>query len=526
MTAINAELVGAYLDDFQALHDALIARMNGTASRETLAALAHRDLAGPIVSALAYADVTARGRVRCGELRKLPAVSMRLRRRDGQRLRVARARAEADYRGCCLASVERPASAWIPLELRVLRAAATDTYAALLEAELAHRGHGPDALTIRGDAAAEWARQRGLLPAELPDPVRGLLDCSVEDFLRVLSSDAEEAENEYLPHDAVVERWHRHAPTALAWGRYAVAYAERAILTAPLRSRESQFHRLEDAYQDLAVLTARAREAKHLAGTLRRRVRRLAAEAGQARLVRECHEGALRQLVEARPDLHGLAVASAALHQPKCPDRERGCPHCHSILSELLTSCAHPENGVEVRAPHDVSRDNERYAILDDLPPGAIVAVADAALGDESALCGYAWAAEDGSAAWGHSFASGSGEAESIGICAAALALLDRHPSGCVVVLCDSREAVSAIGNALATGESDTIHKTMVFPEGHELAAQLLAYRSRVQVRWLKGHIGHDLNEKADALARVALSQANGRLAPAAAQRQAARVCA
>ncbi|MFC5959417.1 hypothetical protein ACFP51_34915 [Streptomyces pratens] len=52
------------------------------------------------------------------------------------------------------------------------------------------------------------------------------------------------------------------------------------------------------------------------------------------------------------------------------------------------------------------------YALLADLPDTAVVAVADAAVGDESARCGYGWAAEEGTTGHGDSLASGSGEAE------------------------------------------------------------------------------------------------------------------
>ncbi|MGI5339802.1 hypothetical protein ACQEVS_21620 [Streptomyces sp. CA-181903] len=42
-------------------------------------------------------------------------------------------------------------------------------------------------------------------------------------------------------------------------------------------------------------------------------------------------------------------------------------------------------------------------------------------------------------------------------------------------------------------------------------------------MRWLKGHIGHDLNEAADALAGLALRQAGGRIAERTAHRARAR---
>ncbi len=52
---------------------------------------------------------------------------------------------------------------------------------------------------------------------------------------------------------------------------------------------------------------------------------------------------------------------------------------------------------------------------------------------------------------------------------------------------------------------------------------RLLCHRDRVRFRWLKGHIGHDLNETADAFARLALRRATGRIPPAAVRREEAR---
>jgi ribonuclease HI len=54
--------------------------------------------------------------------------------------------------------------------------------------------------------------------------------------------------------------------------------------------------------------------------------------------------------------------------------------------------------------------------------------------------------------------------------------------------------------------------------------ARLVRHRHRVQVRWLKGHVGHDLNETADAFARLALRRATGRILPSAARKEEARI--
>ncbi|WP_351235827.1 RNase H family protein [Streptomyces sp. NPDC002133] len=108
--------------------------------------------------------------------------------------------------------------------------------------------------------------------------------------------------------------------------------------------------------------------------------------------------------------------------------------------------------------------------------------------------------------------ASSSGEAEVVGICNAALALLDRSRDCPVVILCDSSEAVATINGALETANPAVAHRTVVFPEGRQLLADLMPHRDRVEVRWLKGHIDHDLNETADALATLALRRATGRI--------------
>ncbi|MEU0741354.1 RNase H family protein [Streptomyces sp. NPDC006134] len=171
-----------------------------------------------------------------------------------------------------------------------------------------------------------------------------------------------------------------------------------------------------------------------------------------------------------------------------------------------------------------VPADGDRYAVLADLPDTAVVAVADAAVGDESALCGYGWAAEDGTTGYGDSLASSSGEAEVIGVCVAALSLLEQYEDAPVVLLCDSIEAVDAVNTALRSADPATVHRTLLFPESRQLMDRLLRHRHRVQVRWLKGHIGHDLNETADAFARLALRRATGRIPASAARKEEARI--
>jgi ribonuclease HI len=93
-----------------------------------------------------------------------------------------------------------------------------------------------------------------------------------------------------------------------------------------------------------------------------------------------------------------------------------------------------------------------------------------------------------------------------------------------VVLLCDSTEAVDAVGTALRTADPAAAHRTLLFPESRQLMDRLVRHRHRVQVRWLKGHVGHDLNETADAFARLALRRVSGRIAPAAARKEEARI--
>ncbi|MFC8424147.1 hypothetical protein ACFUN7_25270 [Streptomyces sp. NPDC057236] len=69
--------------------------------------------------------------------------------------------------------------------------------------------------------------------------MRELLDHSDDAFVQALLRVVREEENLHLPHDAVVGRWSRHARSALAWGCYAIARAERDALARPLSARRT-----------------------------------------------------------------------------------------------------------------------------------------------------------------------------------------------------------------------------------------------------------------------------------------------
>lgn len=117
-------------------------------------------------------------------------------------------------------------------------------------------------------------------------------------------------------------------------------------------------------------------------------------------------------------------------------------------------------------------------------------------------------------------------EAEVIGICDAALSLLEHDEDAPVVLLCDSAQAVGVVDAALRSVDPAAAHRTLLFPESRQVMDRLLRHRHRhrVQVRWLKGHIGHDLNEAADAFARLALRRVSGRIPSSAARKEEARI--
>ncbi|MET8631641.1 hypothetical protein [Streptomyces sp. NPDC004680] len=519
------ELVSRLAEDFIALQDAALARMNGTAAPETEAALDHPALAGPVAIALAHAEVLARGAVRRAELSVMPAQRLQPLREYARRVRRARSQAEAVCKEQRARRVPQGHTAVTgPLDLRAARAAHSQAYLRALEEELAHRGLSPDALSVPNYDRARWARERQLMQAEIPPPVRELLDCGDDAFVQALLHDAREAENPHLGHDAVVERWSRQARTALAWGRYAIAQAERAALARPLTARSVQLDVLEDAYQDTAILTARAVEARHRTADLHDRIREFTARGAFADLLAQCHAGAIARFAAVHPHLWDRARLLAAEHKAACPERAAGCPRCHLALAETLAAEVPASAPLNVDdAPGEIVEPDaasDRYAILDDLLPHAVVAVADAAIGDESAQCGYGWVAENGMTGHGASMAHSSGEAEVIGICNAALGLLHHSPDSPIVILCDSSEAVTTVNRALETADPAAAHRTVVFPEGKQLLTNLMPHRDRVGVRWLKGHIGHDLNETADALAAVALRHATGRIPAAVARKE------
>ncbi|MET9775956.1 RNase H family protein [Streptomyces sp. NPDC006367] len=411
------------------------------------------------------------------------------------------------------------------------RTASPAAFAEALRQELRDRGLPDGTPQAPESDLARWAWEQNTADGELPEPVRELRDYDDDTFVQALLRDAREEENPHLPHDRVCERWGRHARIALAWGRYAIGRAERDVLACPPSARHARLDALYDAYQDTAVLAARSREAQLRVTELHDRMRSCTATESFTALVAQCRAAALRRVADAEPEWWHRVRELTAQHRTHCPEQADGCPRCHHALAAALTDAApagpdeDPDGVTDGELPTTTLPDGEdRYAMLTDLPDTAVVAVADAALGDDSAVSGYGWAAEDGSTGYGDSLASSSGEAEVIGICAAALALLERHETAPVVVLCDSTEAVEAADTVLRSADPAAAPRTLLFPESHHLVSRLLHHRDRVQVRWLKGHIGHDLNETADAFARLALRRATGRIPPAAARKEEMRI--
>ncbi|WP_405551751.1 RNase H family protein [Streptomyces sp. NBC_01171] len=523
----HTELIRRFADDFTGLQEAVLARMNGICAPETAAALEHVSLAGPITVALAHADVLARGEVRRAELLAQLAERLRRLRAHARRVRRARSQAEAVYkeqRARRLAGRSQPVDM---LELRVARRASPAAFAEALRQELRDRGVPDGTPQAPESDLAQWAWDRRTAGDELPAAVRELRDCDDDAFVRALLRDAWEEENPYLAHEAMAERWSRHARAALAWGRYAIGQAEREVLACVPSARRTRLDALDAAYQDAAVLAARAREALLRTTELHERMRACVTTGPFADLVAQCRAAALARFADTEPELWHRVRELVARHQADCRERADGCPHCHRALAALLPdahSADTAENGDGEHQTDSVPADVDRYALLADLPDTAVVAVADAAVGDDSALCGYGWAAEDGTTGYGDSLASSSGEAEVLGICAAALSLLEHHEDAAVVLLCDSAQAVDVVDSALRSADPALAHRTLLFPESRHLMGRLLRHRHRVQVRWLKGHIGHDLNETADAFARLALRRATGRITPSAARKEEARI--
>ncbi|WP_081237928.1 RNase H family protein [Streptomyces viridosporus] len=521
----HTELVRRFADDFTALQEAVLARMNGICAPETAAALEHASLAGPITVALAHADVLARGAVRRAELSVQPPERLRRLRTHARRVRRARSQAETVYKEQRARRLTGRSRTVDTLELRVARTAFAAAFDEALRQELRDRGLPDGTPQAPESGLAQWAWDRKAAGGELPAPVRKLREYDA--FVQALLRDAREEENPYLPHDAVAERWSRHARAALAWGRYAIGRAERDALACSLSARRTRLDALDDAYQDTAVLAARSREALLRATDLHDRMRACVTTGPFAELIAQCRAAALARFADAEPEAwHGVRELTVR-HQADCPDQADGCPHCHRALATVLADALPAGTDEDVDGEHPtvaVPVDEDRYALLADLPDTAVVAVADAAVGDESALCGYGWAAEDGTTGHGDSLASSSGEAEVIGICAAALSLLECHEDAPVVLLCDSIEAVGVVDTALRSADPAAVHRTLLFPESRQLMDRLVRHRHRVQVRWLKGHAGHDLNETADAFARLALRRVTGRILPSTARKEEARI--
>ncbi|MEU3524594.1 RNase H family protein [Streptomyces sp. NPDC038707] len=527
-TAEHTELIRRFADDFTALQEAVLSQVHGVRTPETAAVLEHASLVGPVTVVLAHADVLARGAVRRAELSAQPPERLRRLRAHARRVRRARSQAETRYREERARRPGRRSRPVAPLEWRVARTAFTPSFDAALRQELRARGLPDGTPQAPESDLAQWAWHRKTADGELPAPVRELRECDDDTFVAALLRDAREEENPYLPHDAVVERWNRQARVAQAWGRYAIGRAERDVLARPLSARRTRLDALDDAYQDSAVLAARSREALLLVTDLHDRMRAGVTTGPFAELVAQCRAAALARFTGAEPAAWRGVRELAARHRADCPEQADGCPRCHHALAAVLAADAPPagtdEDGDDELTAAGIPADADRYALLADLPETAVVAVADAAVGDESARCGYGWAAEDGTTGHGDSFAAGSGEAEVIGVCTAALSLLERHGHAPVVLLCDSTEAVGVVDAALRSGTAAAGHRTLLFPESRQLLGALVRHRHRVQVRWLKGHIGHDLNETADALARLALRRATGRISSAAARKEETRL--
>ncbi|MFJ5087478.1 RNase H family protein [Streptomyces sp. NPDC088674] len=525
--------------DFSALHDAVLARMNGTASPAIEQALAHPALAEPIAAALAYAVVRARGAVRVAELGTCPADRVRPLRRAVERIATERAKAEAvcgPLRGPAQRASHRLRRS---LEQTLARAVLPAAHRDALVTACAELGLHTDAFSVPHQRNGAWAQSRGLFGSVPSEAVRELAACDDTEFVAALLHDARTAEDERLGHHLIVERWNRLSATALARGRYAIATAERRAVSRPLHARRDVLDALEDAYEDLAVLACRAREAKYRAFRLTCQVRELTVTGKRASITAAAHRRAHELLQVSHPEELAEIAEAVRTHQVDCPFRADGCPDCQRVVLKGLSGRCQEAAGSRpepTSPPQAADADasgpgvtyayfgaEERYAVLSDIPGGARVVVSDAAIGEDSALCGYGWAAEDGTTGHGDSMASTSGEAEIIGVCAAALAALTTHADDELLVLCDSRQAVDAVQEVLEHGDVTRAQEVVLFPEAAELLTRLLPYAHRITVRWLKGHIGHDLNEAADALAGLALRQAGGRIAERTAHRARAR---
>ncbi|MTE21635.1 hypothetical protein F0L17_21465 [Streptomyces sp. TRM43335] len=241
-------------------------------------------------------------------------------------MRRARSQAEARYKE---QRARRPTGRSRPvdaLELRVARRVSPAAFAEALRRELCDRGLPDGTPQAPESDLARWDWDRRTAGDELPAPVRELRDCDDDAFVQALLRDAREEENPYLPHDAVVERWSRHARTALAWGRYAIGRAERDVLACSPALRRTRLDALDDAYQDTAVLAARSREAQLRVADLHDRMRARVTEGPFAELVAQCRAAALTRFADAEP-----SAAPKAGSLPPPPGRRRRGSCAHSV---------------------------------------------------------------------------------------------------------------------------------------------------------------------------------------------------
>ncbi|WP_037599944.1 hypothetical protein [Streptacidiphilus rugosus] len=298
----------------------------------------------------------------------------------------------------------------VPLPERVWRAMDPNRYRDTVDSILLDRRIDPDVFRMPAHEVWQWWNGPALFatrdgaqprPSAVPDEIAELLAVPDRKFVDILLRDAREAENPHLAHDAVVERWASSAPTARAWGRYAVAQAERKALATPYLSRGAAVEALGGAYADLATLNMRAYQARRLHHRYLTRVyadhcaRRRALVPDLPGLLHE----AFGRLAAVDPELACTITALVSRHEHVCMHAASGCPSCHHHLAaESRAATASLESAPE--RPH--ADPATRYALLTDLHADLVWAVADAAIGgQDSATCGWGWAASDGSDAWG-----------------------------------------------------------------------------------------------------------------------------
>lgn len=139
---------------------------------------------------------------------------------------------------------------------------------------------------------------------------------------------------------------------------------------------------------------------------------------------------------------------------------------------------------------------------------GRLVVATDAS-GRGGEACGYGWIAETGQAGDGLTVTTDPHLVEMIAICRAAVApeLADRE----LLILSDNRSCVDLINRVLRNGVSKVQRRRR-----HPLPwmRQAYAQRHRAKVAWIKAHSDHILNDAADRLAALAISEGQG-VAPA-----------